>query len=555
MPIYFFLICLHMHRFIYFPIYPSTRRFSCLSTYQAIYTFIYISVYLCIYLPHVQKYFHCVFSPHPLPLYPYNFPGFITSCMYSTYRTETVNETAEWCLNGTLDLLPLSSSSANGSSYRASLFASSYSTPTSMVISPSPITTQPTQRSLYANSLMEIIVNQTSATAAAPNYGAGGAPSKAGAMSAANCTRTVQKMVYAGGQCVENERIFPFWFMDLYQKIFISFYIISLLSVFLLYFFIYRSVAQRRKWRRRQKSCSHSPMTQMSNANHGGQHEDVGVTPDKVAALNNRGSVRSAMNNGSGQAAAESYSLKPWSHSGSPAGVAASHSAPNISGVTNATTSSTELGDEQAPGVETAASDPQANSNGKSEGSERGDENRSPEDKSTDNEITPVAAAGSNESPTTSIGGDGVAKNQKKKKKPATASGDQVTFQGDVADVEKASESGGHENGVGKRLTLAIPSAQTTAAEKKTSRERRDFNFLANIRTAMMLFVVTLVFTACFMPAWLMASQLLTFQPIVFYSHFLYNVANPVIYAFMNQSFRKELKRVFQRGTHLFRSW
>ncbi|RUS75339.1 hypothetical protein EGW08_016897, partial [Elysia chlorotica] len=258
-------------------------------------------------------------------------------------------------------------------------------------------------RSLYANSLVEIIVNQT-----APDPKPGSPDSLV--QSFANCTRSVQKMVYAGGMCVESERIFSFWFMILYQKIFISFYVISLLSVFMLYFFIYRSVAQRRKWRRRQKSCSHSPMTQMTGANNVAvtHQTNDGVTPEKVATLNNRDdSARGdAMNNGGsgagGQAGGESISLKPWSH------------------------------------------------------------------------------------------------------------------------------------------------GPTSAAEKKSSRERRDFNFLANIRTAMMLFVVTVVFTACFVPAWLMAAQLVTFQPIVFYSHLLYNVANPVIYAFMNQSFRKELKRVFQ---------
>lgn len=89
-------------------------------------------------------------------------------------------------------------------------------------------------------------------------------------------------------------------------------------------------------------------------------------------------------------------------------------------------------------------------------------------------------------------------------------------------------------------------------AEKKTHREWRDFNFLANIRTAIMLFVVALVFIISFLPAWLMATGLIPFEIVIFYMHFIYNVANPVIYAFMNQSFRKELKRVFQRGTVIF---
>ncbi|GFS01185.1 orexin receptor type 2 [Elysia marginata] len=454
--------------------------------------------------------------------------AFITSLMYSTYTTMDVTETAEWCLNSTVDLLPLPSPS-NGSSYRASVLTSSYSSPTSMIISPSPITTQPTQRSLYANSLVEIIVNQSASEPTARS-------SDTRPLSAENCTRTVQKTVYAGGACVETERIFSIWFMDLYQKIFISFYIISLLSVFVLYFFIYRSVAQRRKWRRRQKSCTHSPMT-----NTCAPQEDTGVTPDKVAALNNRGSVRSALDNGGGQAGAESYSLKPWSHCSS-----TSHSNPTTSSsaLTDATASSKELSEDQesnAAQQETVrlvvTSSSQSNNNGKRQGPELADEIGSANEKSPGNNQTVVNRSGCESSLSPPSAGSN---NQRK----------HINGNADV--VEKADD--GHENGVSKRLTLNIPSATPTAADKKSSRERRDFNFLANIRTAMMLFVVTLVFTACFMPAWLMAAQLLHFQPIIFYSHFLYNVANPVIYAFMNQSFRKELKRVFQRGTNLFRS-
>ncbi|KAL8558127.1 hypothetical protein ACOMHN_047972 [Nucella lapillus] len=89
------------------------------------------------------------------------------------------------------------------------------------------------------------------------------------------------------------------------------------------------------------------------------------------------------------------------------------------------------------------------------------------------------------------------------------------------------------------------------STDKKASKERRDFNFLANIRTAAMLFVVTLVFIVSFLPAWLMAVEVVNFHEVVFYLYFIYNVANPVIYAFMNHAFRKELKRVFQRGLNL----
>ncbi|ESO91255.1 hypothetical protein LOTGIDRAFT_153686 [Lottia gigantea] len=83
---------------------------------------------------------------------------------------------------------------------------------------------------------------------------------------------------------------------------------------------------------------------------------------------------------------------------------------------------------------------------------------------------------------------------------------------------------------------------------RKSTKIKRDYDFLANIRTAFMLFVVTVVFIIAFLPSWLMAKRLIQFNIIIFYMYFVYNVANPVIYSFMNQTFRKELKNVFQRG-------
>lgn len=76
-------------------------------------------------------------------------------------------------------------------------------------------------------------------------------------------------------------------------------------------------------------------------------------------------------------------------------------------------------------------------------------------------------------------------------------------------------------------------------------RDRRDHNRLANIKTAVMLFIVTVIFMIAFLPSWLMAHEWLTFNMVVFYMYFAYNVANPVIYAFMNQMFRENMCRIF----------
>ncbi|CAG5125902.1 unnamed protein product, partial [Candidula unifasciata] len=238
----------------------------------------------------------------------------------------------------------------------------------------------------------------------------------------AGSTRRVIK--HSEGLCVANELIFSEKFTSLYQKIYISFYIICLLAVFTLYFFIYRSVAERREWRRKQKSFSHSPLTAVTAV--------VGVDScNKPKDVSCRGN--------------ETVELAPQN-----------------------------------------SSNEASNSDSKQNGS--GNDSSEP---------TGRTRPSSNKS----------------------------------AAASTASKNCGHENGV------------ESMSDKKTNRERRDFNFLANIRTAIMLFVVTLVFIISFLPAWLMATNIIHFEIVIFYMHFIYNVANPVIYAFMNQSFRKELKR------------
>ena len=70
---------------------------------------------------------------------------------------------------------------------------------------------------------------------------------------------------------------------------------------------------------------------------------------------------------------------------------------------------------------------------------------------------------------------------------------------------------------------------------------------MANLRTAFMLFVVTVAFVVSYSPAFLMALQILTYNMIVFYMYFANNVVNPVIYAFMNKNFRDDLKKLFNK--------
>ena len=71
---------------------------------------------------------------------------------------------------------------------------------------------------------------------------------------------------------------------------------------------------------------------------------------------------------------------------------------------------------------------------------------------------------------------------------------------------------------------------------------------MANIKTALMLSIVALTYIVAFMPAWLMAHQVLPMNVIVFYLYFTYNVANPIIYAFLNQGFRNHLQSLIKCG-------
>ena len=103
--------------------------------------------------------------------------------------------------------------------------------------------------------------------------------------------------------------------------------------------------------------------------------------------------------------------------------------------------------------------------------------------------------------------------------------------------------SGFHENG--KVDSESHPINRCSSKRHDPNKERRDHDRLANIKTAVMLFIVTLVFIFAFLPAWLMALTAVDFKVVIFYMYFVYNVANPIIYAFMNKMFRENLEKLF----------
>lgn len=92
-------------------------------------------------------------------------------------------------------------------------------------------------------------------------------------------------------------------------------------------------------------------------------------------------------------------------------------------------------------------------------------------------------------------------------------------------------------------------------ASSKTSVALRDRMLYANIKTAAMLFVVSVVFAISFLPSWLIGLGVMPMNYILFYVFFLNNVANPFIYAFMNRTFRDDLRQLCRRIKNRLSDW
>ena len=86
---------------------------------------------------------------------------------------------------------------------------------------------------------------------------------------------------------------------------------------------------------------------------------------------------------------------------------------------------------------------------------------------------------------------------------------------------------------------------ESKSKNSKRKSTKKDKSRMANLKTAAMLFVVTVVFVVTFLPAFLMANEYIPTNAIIFYMYFANNVANPVIYSFMNKNFRDDLRKIF----------
>ncbi len=78
---------------------------------------------------------------------------------------------------------------------------------------------------------------------------------------------------------------------------------------------------------------------------------------------------------------------------------------------------------------------------------------------------------------------------------------------------------------------------------------------IKDIRTCMMLFVVTFFFIISYLPSILATRALLPNDNlIVVYLYLGNSMLNPLIYSFLNKSFRSDLLKLFNRTKNIFRT-
>ena len=75
---------------------------------------------------------------------------------------------------------------------------------------------------------------------------------------------------------------------------------------------------------------------------------------------------------------------------------------------------------------------------------------------------------------------------------------------------------------------------------------------VSNMKTAFMLFVVTLIMAIVYTPALLTSLGYINYNPIHWNIIYLNNAANPLVYSFLNPNFRKSLKKRFKTSANLF---
>ncbi|VEL10918.1 unnamed protein product [Protopolystoma xenopodis] len=104
----------------------------------------------------------------------------------------------------------------------------------------------------------------------------------------------------------------------------------------------------------------------------------------------------------------------------------------------------------------------------------------------------------------------------------------------------KASDNNAIQASVEPYETGQASSSWSHRRSIKSFKETPDFH---NMKTAAMLFAVTVVYILTLLPAITMALGLVRVHLVIFYMYYLNNVVNPIIYGFMNPRFRADVKQ------------
>lgn len=91
-----------------------------------------------------------------------------------------------------------------------------------------------------------------------------------------------------------------------------------------------------------------------------------------------------------------------------------------------------------------------------------------------------------------------------------------------------------------RKSTSTSTGIMKTILRKKSINKHKSFLlFKANIRMALIIFCVTIVYYISVIPWCLTMFHLITYNPFIFYSFFINNSVNPIVYGFFNANFRR----------------
>ncbi|KAL8574074.1 hypothetical protein ACOMHN_064272 [Nucella lapillus] len=323
-------------------------------------------------------------------------------------------------------------------------------------------------------------------------------------------------------ECTMNDMYFSENFQEWFHNIYTSCYVLCFITVMVLYVLIYKSIFTRRamKAKRRKKNYYTSVAITDTHAPAPKTHNRGPGTPAEADTVL---SEVNGNDNGGGTTAATTTTTTTTTTSTTTTTATATttSSISSVQAPTTPVTTTTSLttDEEEGENVTTSTSlmEPQQQ--------EDGGEEEEEEEEGEGKEGKKVEA------------GSDVSKSREPREKDANGA---RKFNGTTSATTAVATNtaGAGDNAAG----------EATRIPKRRGSATRDRNLYANIKTAMMLFVVTLVFIVAFAPACFMAHGIVPVQLNVFYMYFIYNVANPFIYAFMNQSFREVLKKLLKRS-------